>query len=128
MSDMVRFIKRWAVYSKTADAPVVALHGSNAYVFVRGYPMSYRTFVSLAMKSVLGGGVSLKGYHWEEIHNEVRELCKDLPHVLYKDHPGHVIVEEIRKLLKVTKEYDRQTIANWLVDIDEQLQTATKGS
>ena len=126
MSDLKAFIKRWAVLSKTSGQSQVADHEGVKYVFLSGYPMTYRTFIMISLKGIFGGTTRLTVAEWETVHREITELTDGLAlEIPNTERPGFAIVQMIRRELKITMtNLDHLTIIKWLKEVEDQVHNA----
>jgi hypothetical protein len=123
MSDLKAFIRRWAVLSKTSGQSQVADYEGTKYVFLSGYPMTYRTFVMISLKGIFGGTVRLTVAEWETVHKEILELTDGLAlEIPNEERPGFAIVQMIRRELKITMtNLDVLAIVKWLKEVEDQV-------
>ena len=117
------FIKSWSVLSKTSDQPQVASHEGVMYVFVQGWPMTYKTFIGLMLKGIFGGTFRLTVAEWRPIHEEITQLTEGLSlEIPNKERSGFAVIQMIRNHLRIDNtSLPQKSIMDWVQGIEAKV-------
>lgn len=122
-TDFLRFIKNNAIQSKLADEVIVESHGSEKFVFVRGYPMTVQGFYNISSKAIFGKTIKMKPDVWEKLHAETKVLCSGLDIPLAEGKEALSAVDAIVKAIGLTEaNWNNVKIDEWLLSIRSKLE------
>lgn len=130
MTDLRSFIKQQCVYSKLAEKPIVAQHGSLKLVFIHGYPMTLRGFYALTTRAIFGATVPMYKKVWNELNAETVLLCEGLGLKLEEGRESHSVIEGIRTAAGWNEksaqrlnnyQYDREFLFKWVESVEQQV-------